>query len=182
MLFRSLYRLQATREKLSAQVAELINTLGPEMFPDFDSARIIADPFREGSVTPHTSAPSTPTSGRDEKHDGVPYIRTSTPHSDAERAEGLPRNESFHNIGNIGIFATRPSSRNRSRSSSAGGGFGSGGFPIKGFSTLDGKTGFEEVSKKIRGAMKERGERRRRGKSEQGSDREMTDDELRKAI
>lgn len=175
----SLYRLQATREKLSDQVGHLINTLGPEMFPDFDAARIIADPFREGSITPHTSAPTTPTSN----HGDVPYIRTTPPNSENERAEGLPRNDSLHNLSNIGIFATRPSSRNRSRSSSAGGGFGSGGFPIKGFSTLDGKTGFEEVSKKIRGAMKERGERRRRGKSEQGSEGEATtDDEHRKRI
>lgn len=178
----SLYRLQATRTKLSAQVAELINTLGPEMFPDFDAARIIADPFREGARTPDTDAPTTPTGGNAERTDGVPYIRTSTPGSDAGRAEGLPRNESFHNIGNIGIFATRPSSRNRSRSSSAGGGFGGSGFPIKGFSTLDGKSGFDEVSKQIRGVMKERGERRRRGKSDQGSDREITDDEGRKRV
>jgi len=155
----SLYRLQATRERLSAQVTDLINTLGPEMFPDFDSARIIADPFRDGLATPTTS-------------DELPPLRRDS-NAAAENAPSgaaaLPRNDSFHNIGNIGIFATRPSSRSRSRSSSAGGGFGSAGFPIKGFSTIDGKEGFDEVSRKIRGAMRARGERRRRERSAEGA-------------
>lgn len=177
----SLYKLQATRERLSAEVTDLINTLGPEMFPDFDAARIVADPFRDGAVTPRTSTPTTPTSETPQRRrDSHVSIASEAAES---RSEGLPRNDSFHNIGNIGIFATRPSSRNRSRSSSAGGGFGSSGFPIKGFSTLDGKGGFEEVTQKIRGAMKERGERRRRGKSEDlMSEGEHTDAEDRKRL
>ncbi len=177
----SLYKLQATRERLSQEVLELINTLGPEVFPDFDAARIIADPFdRHGSSSPGTSAPTTPRS----EH-AVPRITTSDfngvqkPHD----SSGIPRNDSLHNLSSISIFATRPSSRNRSRSSSAGGGFGSSGFPIQKLSTLDGEGGFDAVSQKIRGAMKERGERRRRRKSEQGSEGEgLTDDEHRKRI
>ena len=79
----------------------------------------------------------------------------------------LPRNESFGNLGSIALFATRPPSRSRSRSSSSGGAFGSAGFPLKSFSTLDSKGGFDEVSAKIRGAMKERGKQRRRRRSEE---------------
>jgi len=36
------------------------------------------------------------------------------------------------------------------------------GFPISGFTTLDSKEGFDEASKKIRAAMRERGQMRRR--------------------
>ncbi|KAL8964213.1 MAG: hypothetical protein Q9183_004613, partial [Haloplaca sp. 2 TL-2023] len=42
----TLFKLRRKRKQLSAEVTDVINTLGPEMFPDFDSARIIADPFR----------------------------------------------------------------------------------------------------------------------------------------
>jgi len=49
---------------------------------------------------------------------------------------------------------------------------------LKGFSTLDKKGGFEEVSAKIRGAMKERGQNRRR-KSEVDIDGDgMSDGEI----
>lgn len=172
----SLYKLQATREQLSIQVSDVINTLGPEMFPDFDAARIVSDPFH-GHMTPTTPTHDAGFTRRDSNvsfsSDGAFRSPPSTAGSETGasissagvRSEALPRNDSFHNIGNIGIFATRPNSRSRSRSSSAGGGFGSAGFPIQAFSTLDGGEGFNEVTKKIRGAMKERGERRRRGKS-----------------
>src|SRR5436305_10812731 len=42
----SLVRLRARRQALSAKVTEVINTLGPEVFP---AERIVADPFREGA-------------------------------------------------------------------------------------------------------------------------------------
>jgi glycerol-3-phosphate O-acyltransferase/dihydroxyacetone phosphate acyltransferase len=87
----------------------------------------------------------------------------------------LPRNESFKNLGNIALFATRPPSRSRSRSSSSGGAVGSAGFPLKSFSTLDTKASFDEVSMKIRGAMRERGQMRRR-KSEEARDEEEDND------
>ena len=70
--------------------------------------------------------------------------------------------QSHGNLGNIGLFATRPSSRDRSRSSSSGGAVGSASFPLKAFSTLDTKGSLSEVGSKIRGAMKERGQLRRR--------------------
>ena len=43
-----------------------------------------------------------------------------------------------------------------------GGGFGMGGFPISGFTSLDSREGFNEANSKIREAMYERGQMRRR--------------------
>jgi glycerol-3-phosphate O-acyltransferase/dihydroxyacetone phosphate acyltransferase len=192
----TIHKLRERRAELSAEVTDIINTLGPEMFPDFDAARIVVDPFRvDGAKSPSSSygARGTP-KRRDSNVSGVsdsseaeppsPTIRRSNTGNASISSGGivhsshLPRNESFGNLGSMGIFATRPPSRNRSRSSSSGGGFGSGGFPLKGFSTLDKKGGFEEVSAKIRGAMKERGQNRRR-KSEVDIDGDgMSDGEI----
>jgi glycerol-3-phosphate O-acyltransferase/dihydroxyacetone phosphate acyltransferase len=144
----AIYKLQQNRKQLSHDVTELINTLGPEMFSDFDSSRIIIDPFR--TDTQQSTSPTPPTShefnrrdsnvGSDDGHGYPPPRRAYTDSSYRQtlRNEQLPRNESFHNIGNIGLFATRPSSRSRSRSSSAGGAFGSVGFPLQAFSTMVG--------------------------------------------
>ena len=171
----TLQKLREKRATLSHEVTDVINTLGPEMYPDFDSARIIADPFRDGAL----QEPKSPKSPRthSQTSSGLP----STPSTRNNANEGLasvgggssiqgylPRNESFHDLGNIGLFASRPPSRSRSRSSSSGGKAGSAGFSVKGFSTISSKEGLEEVSKKIRGAMRERGQERRR-KSEDGS-------------
>lgn len=164
-----LAKLRETRQRLSEEVTEVINTLGPEVFPDFDASRIVADSYKDGAyqssykampdeprVTEATE-PSTPTSSAvEERSSGTP----------TGKSFGLlPRNESFGNIGGFGFFASRPATpKTRSRSSSAGGALTVG--PLKGFSTLDGKESFEEVSKRIRGAMRERG--RKRGESEGG--------------
>ncbi|CAK7240359.1 MAG: Glycerol-3-phosphate/dihydroxyacetone phosphate acyltransferase [Sporothrix thermara] len=205
----SSYNIQRLRERragLQKQVTDLINTLGPEMFPDFDQKRLVKLPLgSSGSADelarPSSSAasvspqgPPSPTAGTTTStthghHVSYPPTikvsgrkRTDSENSSSSAAGGgsgghsgsgasttlygraIPRNESFSNIGQIGIFATRPSSRSRSRSrsSSSGGAFGSGGFPISGFTTLDSKGGFDEASKKIRAAMRERGELRRR--------------------
>jgi glycerol-3-phosphate O-acyltransferase/dihydroxyacetone phosphate acyltransferase len=189
----TIHKLRQRRAQLSAEVTDLINTLGPEMFPDFDAARIVADPFREGA-----HSPISPTlSGfrrRDSNHSGMFEAETpTTPISFAEASLGggagmnnasLPRNESFKNLGNIAVFSTRPPSRSRSRSSSGGGAVGSAGFPLKSFSTLDSKGGFDEVSQKIRGAMRERGQIRRRNTEEarQGEEVEESDDDERKNV
>ncbi|CAF9921892.1 hypothetical protein IMSHALPRED_005280 [Imshaugia aleurites] len=171
----TLQRLREKRATLSHEVTDVINTLGPEMFPDFDSARIIADPFRDCSLQDHKSPKSPRTHSRTSS--GFP----ATPPTRSNANEGLasigggsstqgylPRNESFHDLSNIGLFASRPPSRSRSRSSSSGGKSGSAGFSVKAFSSISSKEGLEEVSKKIRGAMRERGKERRR-KSEDGS-------------
>ena len=171
----TLVKLRKKREELSAEVTEIINTLGPEMFKDFDSARIIANPFRD-------TEPSSPRTPKSPKGHGrfPPDIHPSTPPKDSTTAEAsigggssahghLPRNESFGNLGNIGLFASRPPSRSRSRSSSDGGLVKSDGYSVKGFSTISSKESLDEVSKRIRGAMQERGKERTRRRSEEGS-------------
>lgn len=167
----TLVKLRERRAELSAQVTEVINTLGPEMFPDFDSARIVADPFRDGAL----QEPTSPKSPRG-------HARSSPGHSPTTPARGgnaeasigggssaqghLPRNESFGNLGNIGLFASGPPSRSRSRNSSSANLGSFGGFSGKGFSMISSKGALDEVSQKIRGAMRERGKERRR-KSEE---------------
>lgn len=171
----TLQQLREKRATLSREVTDVINTLGPEMFPDFDSTRIIADPFRDGAL----QEPKSPKSPRIHSRTSSGLLSTPPTCSNANEgmasvggsssAQGyLPPNESFHDLGNIGLFASRPPSRSRSRSSSSGGKADSAGFSIKGFSTISSKESLEEVSKKIRGAMRERGKERRR-KSEDGS-------------
>lgn len=172
----TIHKLRERRVQLSAEVTEAINALGPEMFPDFDSTRIIADPFREGTTSPtlsHASQRRDSSQSNVSEDSSYQYLRrsslleTSTSDGSSLQNSQLPRNESLGNLSSIGLFATRPPSRSRSRSSSSGGGLGNAGFPLKAFSTLDSKAGFNEVSAKIRGAMRERGEQRRRRRSEE---------------
>jgi glycerol-3-phosphate O-acyltransferase/dihydroxyacetone phosphate acyltransferase len=141
----TLVKLRARRAELSRQVTELINTLGPEMFPDFDSARIVVDPFRKEPVENDFSLePYSPITAE-----------SSADKGGAHGQADLPRNESFQELGKIGFFSTRPPSRSRSRSSSGG-----VGVPVQSLTALDSKESFDEVSRRIRGAMRERGRRR----------------------
>lgn len=177
----TLVQLREKRAQLSAEVTELINTLGPEMFPDFDSTRIIADPFRDGVF----QEPSTPTSPRGHNRNPSAGLRPAAPSrgsaseasiSGASSAQGhLPRNESFGNLGNIGLFASHPPSGTHSRSDSSGGLVGSGGFPVKAFTSINSKGALNEVSQKIRGAMRERGQERRRKSEERSEGWEFAD-------
>ena len=165
------YQIRLRRSKLAAQVTELINTLGPEMFPDFDHKRIIADPFSDGSLVPPADSLGQSQRRDDSDFSGSESQPASQPTSPllehrpsfehrasvSSQSNHLPRNESFHNLGNIGLFASRPTtpshSRSRTNSSSA--------FPVQGFSTLDSNTSFDEVSRKIHDEMRKRGQRRR---------------------
>ncbi|EJT80057.1 glycerol-3-phosphate O-acyltransferase 1 [Gaeumannomyces tritici R3-111a-1] len=181
----NLQKLQEQRAELSAEVTHLVNTLGPELFPDFEQTRLIkaADGAPLSPLSPITSSKQPRDPGqqagkkrRDSEQSSAsagPSEPPTPPPGGIQRrttqsSRAIPRNESFSNIGRAGIFATRPPSRNRSRTSSAGGGgglggFGSmGGFPISGFTALDSQEGFDEASRKIREAMRERGEMRRR--------------------
>ena len=171
----TLVKLRKQRAQLSIEVTEVINTLGPEMFPDFDSTRIIADPFRDGVF----QEPTTPTSplGRYHNRNLSGPWRPATPSQESNNeaiiplgssTQGqLPRNESFGNLGSIGLFASRPPSGTHSRSGSSGGLLSSGG--IKPLTSIDSKGALNEVSQKIRGAMRERNRERRR-KSEERSE------------
>ncbi|TID15254.1 putative glycerol-3-phosphate o-acyltransferase protein [Venturia nashicola] len=165
-----LFKLRERRAALAARVTDVINTLGPEMFPDFDSARIVADPFqspttpgslrknsRQDSYNSIGSVPTTPTSPTHISFTS-PTPGDQATFAAANGKHQISRNESFNNFSHIGLFASRPSTPHHARSRSR---TNSSAFPVTAFSSLDGKDSLEEVSKRIRGAMKERGQRRR---------------------
>jgi glycerol-3-phosphate O-acyltransferase/dihydroxyacetone phosphate acyltransferase len=167
-----LVRLRQRRSELAAEVTDLINTLGPEMFPDFEHSRIVHDPNQEQNG--HRSPMKThkeDTSG-DYMVSSEPTTPLSPSFRDISVGGGLsvfghvPRNESFANLSSVGIFASRPGTphhhRSRSRTNSTG------GFSIQAFSSLDSKEGFDEMAKNIRGAMRERSQKRK-SESESGN-------------
>lgn len=141
-------KLRAMREDLVVRVNEIINILGPEMFDDFDSKRIITDPFSH-------SPPQSPGGSQRQLSDP----NNVSPTAERPRSSHLPRNESFKDLHNQDFFSTRPSTPKKSRSRTSS----SGGFQLQAFSTLDGADSLNEVSKRIRGAMRERNQRRSSG-------------------
>lgn len=143
-----LVKLQKMREDLVFRVNEIINILGPQMFEDFDSKRIVTDPLTH-------SPPQTP--GGTGQRRGSHFA--TSPESERSPLSHLPRNESFGDLTNQDFFSTRPSTPKKSRSRKSS----SGGFQLKAFSTLDGANTLDEVSKKIRGAMRARNIRRNSG-------------------
>lgn len=175
----NIQKLRTKRAELSAQVTEVINELGPEMFDDFEKARLVPDVSKvEGGGGSQSTSPTA--RRRRDSDQSSTGLEPETPptlsrRSTTQSSRALPRNDSFSNIGHVGIFSTRPPSRarSRSRSSSSGGGFGSGGFPISGFTTLNSAGGFDEASRKIREAMKTR---RRKTDQEKAADEEEEED------
>lgn len=182
----ALTELRHKREALAKKVTDLINELGPEVYPDFDANRIVADAYKEGAYQSkykelpdsvrieEATEPSTPTSLTFDKEPTTP----------TGKSFGLlPRNESFGNIGAFGFFASRPHTpKSRSRSSSAGGALKGNSDTLSGFSALESKESFDEVSKRIRGAMRERGRKREsEGEMTEGSwDMADSEDESKK--
>lgn len=167
----NIHRMRDQRASLSAQVTDLVNELGPEMFSDFEKTRLVPD--KHDADTPPAAAAAA--GGRRDSEASIDIFVDPPPAGVSSRT--LPRNDSFSNIGHVGIFSTRPPSRSRSRSrsSSAAGGFGSSAFPISGFTTLDSTGGFDEASRKIRQAMKDR--RRKSDKIQMETGGEDQDDE-----
>ncbi|KAI9900673.1 hypothetical protein N3K66_004935 [Trichothecium roseum] len=178
----NIHQLRTQRGELSVEVTDLINTLGPEMFSDFDKTRLVADPFRaEAASSQQPTSPTGKGRRRRDSDQSSTGVEVETPpalsrRSTTQSSRALPRHDSFSNIGQVGIFSTRPPSRSRSRSSSSGGGFGSSGFPISGFTTLDSAEGFNEASRKIREAMKDRRRKSDKVKMETGADDDEGDD------
>ncbi|KAI5866223.1 hypothetical protein GGS23DRAFT_556055 [Durotheca rogersii] len=154
----SIHKLRERRAELSEKVVKVINDLGPDMYEDFEHSRLMPEPSREDGALGSPKEAGIVDAAEPTPPESPRLSRKNTTRS----SRAIPRNESFSNIGAIGMFATRPSSRSRSRSSSSGGAFGSGGFPVSGFTSLDSKEGFNEASNKIRAAMRERGQLRRR--------------------
>ncbi|GAB7333592.1 hypothetical protein MBLNU13_g05162t1 [Cladosporium sp. NU13] len=153
----TLVQLRERRARLQAEITEIVDELGPELFPDFDKQRIIPD---------HkvSERPSTPTHRRQVSESGDNEIFSSPPSPLSARkpSDQLPRNESFQNIGSVGFFASHPSTPNRSRSRNNS---ASDGLKLTRLTSLtstkpDTKSNMEEVSKNLSEALRERRGRR----------------------
>jgi glycerol-3-phosphate O-acyltransferase/dihydroxyacetone phosphate acyltransferase len=164
--------LQERREHLASRVNDIINELGPEMYEDFYSKRIIQDPFSKNAE------PSTPPplkTDAEAAKEGPQAIETydfptspTSPH--------LPRNESFGDLANQDIFSSRPHTPKKSRSRNASSA-DFDNFKLKPFSTIDGN--IDEVKRRLKDGVKERmGKRRSSGAISQVADFESDDEEL----
>jgi len=159
----TLSRLKQTREQLSAELTTLINTLGPEIFPDFDAARVVASSeLPAQSPSPHHQRRRSSQSTEDGLMSPIGSGMTSFTPLD------LPRGEKFENLADVQIFASRPPSRSGRRSRSVS---FKDGVPVERLGTLSGFTsvvngvtdepeqmegtqeGFEEMTRRIRGGM-----------------------------
>lgn len=150
----TIQKLRSRRAHLASEVTDLINELGPEMFPDFRQTRIIKEDeldFHHMEENEDVSEPLTPTTPT------TPGFSFGSSH--------IPRNESLHDLSNIGLFASRPTTpyhaRSRSRTNSGH------GRSFLGFSPVSTQQSAEELSRKIRGEMRQRTARR---KSQSGAD------------
>ncbi|KAK4624529.1 hypothetical protein CLAFUW4_06226 [Fulvia fulva] len=158
-------KLREKREWLQDNINNIINELGPELFPDFDQQRIISDPTHP-LHSPDWSRPGTPTHRRQGSEIDSLSFTPASPTVPSGIGHALPRNESFANLSSIGIFASRPSTPNRSRSRTSSNDFG-GKMSGFGFTSIDksskdsAKANLNEVSKNLHEAMRERGRRRR---------------------
>lgn len=169
----TLVRLRERRAKLQEEVTEIVNELGPELFPDFDHERVIAE-----SEQQKHARPTTPTSHRRDgsEIDALSFTRSppsptarKASHNRKSTADGIPPNESFQNLSNVGIFATRPGTPNRSRSrTNSQDGFGALKGGLQGMTSINGNAGspkgttsnLDEVSRNLKAAMRKRGRRR----------------------
>jgi glycerol-3-phosphate O-acyltransferase / dihydroxyacetone phosphate acyltransferase len=153
----ALSRLKQTRETLSAELTTLINTLGPEIFPDFDASRVIAS----SELPPQSSLPhhQRRRSSQSTEDGLVSPIGTDvvgfTPLD-------LPRGEKFENLADVQIFASRPPSRSGRRSRSVSFKDGVSVERLSGFTSgmsdepeqIEGtQEGFDEMTRRIRGGM-----------------------------
>ncbi|KAF4125547.1 glycerol-3-phosphate O-acyltransferase / dihydroxyacetone phosphate acyltransferase [Geosmithia morbida] len=195
----SIQKLRVRRAELSGQVTDLINTLGPEMFADFDRTRLVSSSaeagLTAGTASTAAGAGGVPATGHGRKGSDVSSVSTGvgaeaesptalSRRTTTQSSRLLPRHDSFSNIGRVGIFSTRPPSRSRSRSRSGSRGpggpsrFVSGGFPLSGFTTLDSQGGLDEASRKIRQAMKARRRRSDKVRMETGADDDEGEDDV----
>jgi glycerol-3-phosphate O-acyltransferase/dihydroxyacetone phosphate acyltransferase len=170
-----LAKLQERRQHLATRVNDIINELGPEMYADFYSKRIIQDPFSdEHEVPPHT--PARVKSDADATTEGPQEVETydfpASPTSPGQ-SNDLPRNESFGDLANQDIFSSRPHTPKKSRSRNASSA-NLGSFTLKPFSTIDGN--LEEVKKRLKDGVRQRMGRRRSSGVVLSGDAEYEDD------
>jgi glycerol-3-phosphate O-acyltransferase/dihydroxyacetone phosphate acyltransferase len=173
-----LIKLRERREKLVLELNRVINTLGPELFSDFNTKRIIPEGAAMGRVDDAND------SDYFRSASGLTLSEPASPSSPTFKLQdSMVRTDSYTNLGSVGVFSSRPATpkRARSRSNSTGGANSFSG--LQGFSPIvdqgrfdqsrkdasqSAATSSEELSKKIRGAMRERNARRR-SESERGS-------------
>ncbi|RAR06957.1 ctr1 suppressor protein [Stemphylium lycopersici] len=149
-----LVKLQERRENLAQRVNDIINELGPEMYEDFHSKRIVEDPFIKHD-RPHTPPGKTDEDAHKEAGQDVEtYDYPTSPGSINE----IPRNESFHDLANQDFFSSRPQTpkKSHSRSNSS---LNLSGFQLKPFSTIDGN--MDEVKRRLTDGVKQRTRKRR---------------------
>lgn len=192
----SLEKLRKRREELSIEVTDTINTLGPELFPDFEKTRILANPLIDdhpvGEKEKYQYGMTYTTQGyqppdiyiNQGSGDYSHLVEHHVPGAQNSGSHLIPRNESFGNLSNIALFASRPASRARSRSNS-------GRHDFSGFSKLsamdrgDGAGDATEADVMVRNIGNKLAERRReraRRKSEtefdfRGEDEEEGDED-----
>lgn len=152
---RILDELQDRRESLAEQLTIMINTLGPELFPDFDATRVVAMPEymvengRKRSSSMHS----------DRKGYDTPSLTTShTPNSSSGALS--PSGENFPYGSSNPFFSTAPPSR-RSHSRAPSHSSGISLVQMTGLQAEEGTTDFSLVSEKIRAEMDMRMKKRR---------------------
>ena len=170
----ALEKLRKRREELSHEVTETINTLGPEIFPDFESTRILANPLIEEPTTERETYQYGMTYTTQGYQPPDIYIHPGSgdytppeshiPNAHISGSHLIPRNESFGNLSNIALFASRPASRTRSRSNSGKHDF-SAFSKLSAMSSGDG-TEVEAMVRSIGDKLAERRRERVRRKSE----------------
>lgn len=153
----TIYKLRQTRETLAVELTDLINTLGPELFPDFDPGKVITMPdyMIQNSLTSQTHSR---TISVDKSNDTLASSGTLSYSSILD----LSRNTSLQSLSSVQLFTSNSFDSN-SKSSSVDEDnqiekINHGGI-------LSGTESFEEVSRRIRKAMKQRIQRRNNRKS-----------------
>lgn len=145
----TIYKLRQTREALAIELTELINTLGPELFPDFDPGKVIAMP--EYMIQNSRTCQSHSRTASFDKSDDLSSSRTLSCASTLD----LSRNTSLQSLPSLQLFTSYSFGSNSKIDS-----FYEDNQKINKNNKLSKSESFEEVSKKIRKAMKQRIQKR----------------------
>ena len=183
-------KLRSTRERLAAKITDLINTLGPEVFPDFDATRVVAMPeaSSSSSVRHHhrrTSSGSSPSTSGGHNTPGGTDLEGLTPSASTTNlldianltkttsastlssqpllspSTSTASNNSYGNIGFVPIFQSTP----RAQSPSLGNSNNSAE------AAADEGANFETLNQSIRGSNVERRKKREMMRSGNFSDK-----------
>lgn len=156
--------LQDRREALAEELTYLINTLGPQIFPDFDSSRVIAMPeymIESSSLSRHrrSSSVNSEQRGFDTPSIGTSFSPTS---SGGMSPTQSPTHDTFQ-TSNPFITTAPPSRRSMSRTHSPQASYSSGlsALQMGNLKAEHGSTDLSMVSEKVRADMNMRMKRRR---------------------